>query len=675
MASQHTENYTKALTTIAPGKGNSKIQLAFRWDALALLVFTLVALAIAYQAPHIYDLSTPGALLDGFHASEGSGGRRFRWTDGHAQARFEGIGRQPYQLVLILSGPRPNGLEPPLAHVLVNDLERGEFNTTSGTQTYRFIIGSESVGPAGNLNVQINSDTFVPPNDLRTLGVAVSDLRVEPLEGNGFTWPAPLVMVTGATAVIAVFLAAGRRAAWLAALVTLGVLSAGVASERVLTAALIPWAALAAVSLYAGFRIKQHTTWAETAAILAVVFSLAHFVLAFLNLFAISHFTDVLTMFEAAQKLAQGLDPYDYGVILANPLYAHSYVYPPAFAQFLGLLLPLGLQGAIVSWVVLNFLLYFGTLACLLRFFGLHQRSAGMYAMLIVAFNYQPVIDTLYGGQLDILILALLLLSLALAERGHLPASGAALAFAAITKLHPLLVLPFYFACKRLRGLVGFGLAFTLIVVVSLALAPPELYARYATVVLPGRGGGGTGNAENQSLAGFFYRTEGLFWSDTPTSVQESMLRLWTFGAGALLGITSVAIMLYTLARSGDHSDDKVLGRLHFSIFVVLMLLILPTSWMHYETQLVLPLSALLAYGLASRQRAVLVIWTIAAVLTAIANQEIFRGGEFDKWPLSLLQSYKLCGILLVWGTLLWLAIKQGKARPHAGSLGDGANL
>src|SRR5439155_20814729 len=100
---------------------------------------------------------------------------------------------------------------------------------------------------------------------------------------------------------------------------------------RVLAAALLPWAALAGLSAYTGARIRQSASWAETAAALAVLLSLLHFVLSFLNLFVISRFTDVTTMFEAAQKLVQGMDPYDYGVIRDNPLYAHSYVYPPAF--------------------------------------------------------------------------------------------------------------------------------------------------------------------------------------------------------------------------------------------------------------------------------------------------------------------------------------------------------
>ena len=699
------------MTTKPPGAEQKRLQPTIRRDAFALLLFTLGALILAYQIPQQYDLNTRGVVLDGFHASEGSGSRRFRWTDGHASAHFEGIGSRPYRLVLGLSGPRPSGQQSPSAHIVVNGIALGGLSTTSAPQTFN--IPGIGVGLTGSLDVQIDSDTFVPPNDLRTLGVVVSELRVEPVDGSGVTWPAPLALALGAGAVTAVFLSADRRAGrlqhpappchlrqargagrleaagqWAAALLTLGVLVGGVASERVLAASLMPWSALAAASVYIGLRIKQYTTWAETAAALAVLLSLAHFVLAFLNLFAISRFTDVTTMFEAAQKLALGLDPYDYGVIRDNALYAHSYVYPPAFAQFLGLLLPLGMQGAIVSWVVLNFLLYLGTIVWLLRFFGLRFRTAGMYAMLLVAFNYQPVIDTLYGGQLDILILALLLLSLALALQGRLASSGVALAFAAITKLHPLLLLPFYLVRERLRAYLGFGLAFAFIVAVSLALSPPDLYARYATVVLPGRGGGGTGNAENQSLSGFFFRAAGLFWSDLPTGEQERVLRFWTYGAGALLGIFTLGVVLYNLTRSKDGASNRMLSSLHFAVFIALMLLILPTSWMHYETQLLLPLAALLAYAIASRQRAaravhavsgppvdlsagvsgqvtagvMCAVWAIAACLTAFANQEIFRGGEFDAWPLSLIQSYKLCGVLLVWGALLWAIIREGSA-------------
>ena len=712
-------------------------RLKLRLDALALLLLALGALALAYQASQAYSLDTRGVALGGFHASEGSGNRRFRWTDGHADAHFDGIGSRAYRLTLNLSGPRPAGLPPPTVHIAANGVPLAEFPMTSASRQYSLTVPAEIVSSGGSLDVAIDSDSFVPPNDLRTLGVAVADVRVEPLDGGGFTWPAPLTLLWGAVAVVGCFLAASRRpikvseaespgqpvgagrggstpgnapghvardlrslagwpgglcpghrrarewgslagwpgglcpghrrarewgslAGWLAALAVLGTLGAALASERVLSASVMPWAALAGASAYAGARIRQRAGWAETAAALAVLLSLLHFVLSFLNLFAVSRFTDVTTMFEAAQKLAQGLDPYDYGVIRDNPLYAHSYVYPPAFAQLLGLLLPLGMQGAIVCWVALNFVLYFVALAGLLRLFQLRPRSAGMYALLLVAFNYQPVIDTLFGGQLDVLILTLLVLSLALALRGRLASSGVALAFAAITKLHPLLVLPFFLARSRWRGLAGFALAFALIVGVSVVLSPPELYARYATIVLPGRGGGGTGNAENQSLAGFFYRASAFLWNDAPAADQERVLRTWTYGAGALLGAVTLGVMLYTL-RGDDHGGKPLLANLHFSSFIALMLLILPTSWMHYETQLLLPLAALLAYALANRSRTLIALWAAASGLTAFGNWELFSSGAFDAWPLSLLQSYKLCGVLLVWGALLWAMLKESK--------------
>jgi len=363
---------------------------------------------------------------------------------------------------------------------------------------------------------------------------------------------------------------------WAAPLLLLAAIGAGLAAERVLTALVLPWLALTVVTAYAGLRLGERLSRRETAVALLTALSLLHFGLDFLDLFRISHFTDVTTMFQAAQKLLHGLDPYDYAIVRDNPLYAHSYVYPPPFAEFLALFLPLGLSGAITVWVSLNFILYFVALAGMLRAFHLRWRSAGMYALLLVAFNYRPVIDTLYGGQLDILILALLLLVHVLARRGRMLASGAALALAAITKLHPTLVLPFYLSPQRWRGFVGFALALALIVLVSLTFVSPELYVRYLTLVLPGRGIESTGNPENQSLSGFFYRAQGLTWTGIPTAEQAASARLWTYGAGALLGLATLGAMALSLYRVRKQTVPAVGNALHLSLWIVLMLLVLP---------------------------------------------------------------------------------------------------
>src|SRR5205807_445011 len=145
--------------------------------------------------------------------------------------------------------------------------------------------------------------------------------------------------------------------------------------------------------------------------------------------------------------------------------------------------------------------------------------------------------------------------------------------------------------------------------------------------------------------------------TDVPTTGQAATIRLWTYGASALLGLVSLGAMALSFYRI-RRTRPPWLDGLHLSLWIVLMLLVLPTSWMHYETQLLLPLGALLAYALITRQRWLLLLWASAAALTAFGNQEIFRGGDFDAWPLSLVQSYKLYGLLLLWVSLLWVVLR-----------------
>ncbi len=646
------------------------------WPPFVLALLAVAALAVAYQAPSAYDLTTPGVTLDGVHAPEHSNGREFHWTEAQATVRFAGVGRGAYHVVVTLSGSRPADIQPPNVRVAVNGTPLGAFQTKRAPQDYAFDIPPDAVGADGDMEIAVTADTFVPPNDLRTLGVALYDVRLTP--AGGMLWPSAWVALWAVLSALGVYGTATaidrkrphRWAAWLASGLMIIAFAAGIAIARVWTAAWAPWAALAALTACAGVVLRRRCDWRETLAALAAGLSVVNYAATCIDLLRTSRFTDVTTMFEAAQKLAAGLDPYDYTIVRENPLYAHSYVYPPAFAQALALFLPLGLHGAVVTWAALNMLLYVAVVIGLLRAFGLAWHSPGFYAFLLVAFNYRPVIDTLSGGQLDVLILALLLVALVWARRGGLVRAGAAVAVAGLTKLHPLALGLFFLTPARWRGLIGMGAAAALIVTVSAFLAPPNLYVRYVTEVLPGRGGEGTGNPENQSLSGFVYRLNGVLWNDAATPAQANAIKWPAYVlSGALAAITLAAMWFGGRRRGGDaHARDA----LHFAALIMLMLLILPTSWMHYETQALLPLAAVLSYALATRSRGLLALWLAAAALTAPANQEIFRSGDFDAWPLVLAQSYKLYGVLLLWGTLIWMqAQKDADAARH----GDGTDL
>lgn len=622
---------------------------------LALALLSAIALiASAAHQPAVYDLATPGARVDGLYAPERSNGREFRWTEAQTHIRFPGVGRGAYRLTLVLSGSRPAGMPTPVVHVAINGVPLREFQTTRAVEGYTLDVWPENFGADGDAEITLTSETFVPPSDLRTLGAALYGVQLVPV--GGIVWPSAWVLLCCVVAAWGAYGFAGGRAAWPAALAVIGAFALAAAFAPVWAAVWSPYAALAVLTVYAGRQMRRHAGWRETCAALAAGLSFVGYAAQCIALLRTSRFTDVTTMFEAAQTLAAGLDPYDYAIVRDNPLYAHSYVYPPAFAQMLGLFLPLGLHGAIVTWAALNMLLYVAVVAGLLRAFDLAWRSPGFYAFLIVAFNFRPAIDTLSGGQLDVLILALSLGALVLARRGALLRSGIVLASAGLTKLHPLALGLFFLPRARWRGLAGMALGAAAIIAVSALLAPPNLYVRYVSEVLPGRGGENTGNPENQSLGGFLYRWNGILWNDAPAPELAAALKWPAYAASGVLAAATLGALAFGVMRKRGASarrDDA-----QFAAAVMLMLLVLPTSWMHYQTQALLPLAVVLSYALAARSRALLALWLAAVLLMTPANQEIFRGGEYDNWPLILLQSYKLYGALLLWGALVWMQMR-----------------
>jgi len=107
----------------------------------------------------------------------------------------------------------------------------------------------------GNLDVQIESDTFVPPNDFRTLGVILYATRLESSDAP-FTVPAPMTLVWVCIALALLHSALQHTripigiihalcvCIWLTA-------SIGIATERLLTVAALPWLVLATTMIYA----------------------------------------------------------------------------------------------------------------------------------------------------------------------------------------------------------------------------------------------------------------------------------------------------------------------------------------------------------------------------------------------------------------------------------------
>ena len=633
------------------------LQRSLSKKVLALGFLILLTITLAYQIKPSYDLSTRALRTSGLHTVEGNPPDQYQWTNGFGLIRFNGIGAQHYKLTIDLNGERPENIKHPTISIFANKTLISSFIGDNSRRSYSLDIKPNAMGASGNLEIKIKSDTFNPLPDQRTLGAGLFALKLESSKKTQPVLPALVPLLW--SLIISFFIwrvVRGIGSPLIAAVIFVLFLSAlayGLATERLWTVSVLPTIALFSGIFAATAEVKSRSTLLEATLALLVMLSAVHFTYQFYVILHTSRFEDITKIFAAAEKLKNGEDPYEYNITKSDPLFAHSYVYPPPFAQFIELFLPLGFENGIKLWVILNFLLYIILIWVLTRLLFLKWRSYGFYAFVLIALNFRPAISTLSNGQMDILMLALLTGAFALAVGDLYVASGATLACAIIVKLQPLLMAPWYLTKERWRGIFGIVVGLGIILCISATMNSPILYERYITNILPSRGAELTGHPEDQSLAAFICRLSGVTGMNKLTPTQHHGILIASYTVASLLALITIGTMWYS------NDGERLQLILSFSAFIALMLLILPTAWIHYETQLLFSVGALLCYSLISSNYKLFVIWLISAFLISFGDRSLFADPRFNAWPLILVQSYKFYGILLLWGALIFAQIQR----------------
>jgi len=317
-------------------------------------------------------------------------------------------------------------------------------------------------------------------------------------------------------------------------------------------------------------------------------------------------------------------------------------------------------------WLLANLLLLAVAVFALLRAHGrsLMDGRPGTLLFLAIALLFQPAIDTLQYGQVDIVILAGVALAYLALRSGRPGWSGFPLAIATLLKLYPA-VLVIYLALKReWRALVSFVVSLVALIVVSIPFLGLGPWSSYLTEVLP-RSGGGTTWVENQSFVGFLGRllTDRIELEDFPANpaLQAQIVGIGGYvWAAALLGISC----WFARKRSTRQSTDYALG---FALFAVVSVLVLPVAWYHYVTLMLLPVGIILfslEESVLSWRRegparprgfvAILVLLALAVVwLTFGSYTLVWSGTNLGGWW-TLLLSYKFYAMVALWGVCLW---------------------
>jgi hypothetical protein len=573
---------------------------------LALISFA--ALFLAYQAKPRFEIDVgehgDTLYLRDFHDLEHLDDLSYRWTSERSHIVLPGIGGYaPALLRLRLNGYRPLDLPPPTVSLRVNGRELGSFVATGEFETYEFPVSRGTVGILGDLDVEIRSESFVPDQvigggDLRQLGVLVDSIVLQPHGGvTAIVIPALLPSIYLVGGVAAAYLIArwalSRRAAFVLALLALVGISLSLVTARIYLAPRAFWVlaipALGVLIMELARRTPPMTLAIplSTALVLAVVLGLWRFAsVAELSWMGVA--PDLANNYAGAMVMRSGGVIYDPNL----PLFA-GYDNPPLTAILTIPLTLFDLRTAIRLFFSLNVLLLIASLALI---FVTNRDYLLRYPYWLVAvavvLNLDPVLDSMLLGQLDLLILFLIVAAYWGYRSDREVAAGASLGLAAMIKLSPALLILYFLFKRRFRAVASAFATISLFGLLSLLVAGPSAHIQFLTDILPTLLAG-SAQMENQSLNGFFNRLylgepflTGL--AEVPRLPQVRILTLFT-------SLLLVGIAVFLLRKRSVPGSDLSLGfDVEYSLLVILLPLISSIAWHHYMAWYVLPLLVLL---------------------------------------------------------------------------------
>lgn len=163
---------------------------------------------------------------------------------------------------------------------------------------------------------------------------------------------------------------------------------------------------------------------------------------------------------------------------------APVYAYPPTLAVLMQPLLLMSPDVAALVWFGVNIVLL--VIGVGLLFKQSHIRDFQMrVALLLLPMLFVPVLRNLYVGQLNILMLVLVVLAYLAFLREHPYACGALLAFAAWLKLWPLALMSYFFWKREWKVVLGGMVGLILVGLLTLALGGIEPTAGFFAQRLP----------------------------------------------------------------------------------------------------------------------------------------------------------------------------------------------
>lgn len=371
---------------------------------------------------------------------------------------------------------------------------------------------------------------------------------------------------------------------------------------------------------------------------------------------------DFASYYYGARVALEGGDPYDLPALndlsrLEAGTDVNPYLYPPPLLVPCAPLALLPQRTARLVWLSLEIAAMAGALALLKR---LLAPAAGALAdwlpllLLLLAASFAPLYDNFLMGQVNFMVLVLLLLGLERLARSRDIAAGALLGAAAMIKMSPALLCGWLALKGRYRAVASAIVAFVLFSVASLPLAGPSSQLHFYRDVLP---------RFSHGFPDVRLRIDWFGNHSLPSAIQALWpgpypMRLSGPARAISFGVEAVLLVLAAWTCRRRSSDPPTL-LLEASIVIVLMVAFPVFTFDHHLAYLLLPMALMAVIAAQGALGKAWIPWLglayalLAMPLSFLATLDRLEGSAAFQTLVSVLRKEKLIGIGILLAALI----------------------
>ena len=333
--------------------------------------------------------------------------------------------------------------------------------------------------------------------------------------------------------------------------------------------------------------------------------------------FFLHTYPDFRIFYTSARSFLEGRSPY----ILSGGF--TPFLYPP-FALLI--FIPFTLFPLVVAeklWLTVSLILFYTSIYFLFRLSQIKKFSLEGILLLTISNLAFPVKFSLGMGQINMVLLFLLSLSLLLLSRKEDTKSGFLLGILILTKLFSPFLILWAVLLRRWQVILSLFISVVVLIAITAIVLTPSLYLYYAIHVLPGLVLSSPVIYYNQSLSGFFLRFMGL----------GNIVHVCIFFCQIAIALVSMGYVIRNKRKNPI---------LSFSLFLTMSLLLSPLSWQHY---FVLLLPCYIIYYSVMRKSKMVSSMIVLLISFILVNSNIKNLSVFPM----IVTGHVFFGALLLW--------------------------